>query len=313
MGYGIVERILTGYKLISQSYEPGDEIYLFGFSRGAFEARTIGGIVALLGIVKSDLLPRVEDVWAYYQRHNTNPDNVELERLRDICHYPARIRLIGAWETVGNLGIPFAPRGWTDRLAFHSTELAASVDIGLHALAIDEPRGSFGPTFWTLKSGDKLSAGQMIEQVWFPGCHANIGGGYEDCSLSDISLRWMAERAATLTSLDVDLDRLARVTRPDPLGEAVLPTSEGLFRLTNFLPFIRVLNQDRACIPPLRRAVMGSAWTSMLPRGEVVVNESIHESAFRRFGKRVPRRFGNHVSEHDYRPRSLALALDKQR
>jgi hypothetical protein len=151
----------------------------------------------------------------------------------------------------------------------------------------------------------------VIEQVWFPGCHANVGGGYQDCSLSDIALLWMAERLTQTTGLAVNLEHLRATTSPDPLGEQVSPTSDGIYRVSYLLPFIRLIKQNRKGISALRRAFLGSWRSSLLPPGQVPVNESVHESTLARFGKRVPQRRGKVLSAIKYRPRSLMVVLGK--
>jgi hypothetical protein len=311
-GYGVTERILYGYKQLIESYEPGDEIYIFGFSRGAFQARSLGGLMAHIGVLRGDAVPLIEDAWSNYRQHSLMPDVRRLAQLRALSHWPVRIRLIGVWDTVGNLGIPFAPDTFISRaLSFHSTTLSPHVEVGLHALAIDEPRGSFSPTFWTRRAGEAPAVSQVIEQVWFPGCHANVGGGYRDCALSDGPLRWMAERVTALTPLELDLARLRRDTAPEALGEAVLPTSDAIFRVSNLLPYVRLIRQDRSGLSPLRRRVLGRWRTSAIPTGEEIVNEAIHESAIARFGQRVPLRYGDAVSSQVYAPRPLARALSR--
>lgn len=310
VGWGIAERIMAGYKHLAASYRPGDEVYIFGFSRGAYQARSLAGFVSLVGILPPDALGEVEAAWAIYRRHAAAPDQPALERLRRQGTWPARIRLVGVWDTVGNLGLPFAPSAPISRsLSFHSSELSDNVDVGLHALAIDEPRGSFSPTFWTVRQGSEPPPGQLVEQVWFAGDHANVGGGHADSALSDIALLWMAERAVATTGLDLDLAALRGMARPDPLGVEVLPTSDALFRVNNIMPFVRLPLQDLRGVRPLRRAIVGRWRTSAQPRGLEVVGESIHPSAIERYGKRVPRLFGEELDHYVYRPRPLAAAL----
>jgi uncharacterized protein (DUF2235 family) len=314
IGYGIADRIKKGYALIAEAYEPGDEIYAFGFSRGAYEARSLAGIIALVGVLKPENAGRIDEAWEGYRTHGGRPDSPEVARLRELAHWPARLKLIGVWDTVGNLGIPFGPRTRIGQaFAFHSTTLSPHVEVGLHALAIDEPRGTHSPTLWTAGAGSAMPAGQIVEQVWFPGSHADVGGGWKDTALSDISLQWMAERACATTPLDLDLVALRRNSRADPLGEQVLPTWDTLFRVANWIPYVRLIHQDRRGISPWRRSVIGTWRTNALPPGEIGVNESIHASAVERFGKRGPVRYGETVKRRVYRPRPLARALRKRR
>jgi uncharacterized protein (DUF2235 family) len=312
IGFGVGSRIQGGYRFLCENYEDGDEIYLVGFSRGAFEARSLAGLIALAGIARSAAPEASHEVWDCYESNKLARNPARVKALRAAAHFPVRIKCVAVWDTIGNLGIPFVRKSLIkELLAFHDTKLAPTVDVGLHALSIDEPRGPFSPTLWTLKKGTALPPGQIVEQVWFPGCHANIGGGYKNCALSDIALLWMAERLTRTTGLAVDLERLRAATEPNPLGEQVSPTSDGVYRVSYLLPFVRLIKQNRKGISALRRAFLGSWRTSALPAGEVPVNESIHESALARLGKRVPQRRGEALSEITYRPRTLAVALDK--
>ncbi len=312
IGFGVGDRMQRGYKFLCENYEDGDEIYVIGFSRGAFQARSLAGLVALAGIARSAEPETVVAVWDCYEQNKLSPDAKRLEELRAGASYPVRIKCVGVWDTVGNLGIPFVRKGLIkELLGFHDTELSPLVDVGLHALAIDEPRGPFEPTLWTLKRGTTVPDGQIVEQVWFPGSHANVGGGFKDSRLSDIALLWMAERMTQTTSLAIDLAGLRNSTKPDPLGELVSPTSDGVYRVSHVFPFVRLIKQNREGISPLRRALFGTWRTGVVPGDQETVNESIHESALARFGKHAPQRRGETVSQVVYRPANLAAVLDK--
>ncbi len=313
-GIGVAERIQDGYKFLVETYAPGDEVHIFGFSRGAFQARSLGGLITHCGILRVENSARIDAAWQAYQGAKTKGGDAKLLAIRELGTYPARIRCIGVWDTVGNLGIPLAPKIIDPReLTFHNTELSALVDVGLHALSIDEPRGAFSPTLWTRKVGAALPEGQHIEQVWFPGSHANVGGGYADSGLSDISLRWMAERAEATAGAAFDHAALARQSAPDALAEQTSPTSDGLFRVSGVLPYVRLLKQDRRGLSPWRRAVLGSWRSSLLATGDEPVNESIHQSAIDRYGKRVRLRLGETVGSQIYQPRNLKAALGIRR
>lgn len=310
VGVGVDRRIVDGYRFLAERYEPGDEIYLFGFSRGAFQARSLSGLISLVGLLSPDALDEAEGAWTYYQGHLAAPDPDRLEKLRRMGHPGVRIRCLGVWDTVGNLGIPIIGGLVGSGFAFHNTEMSPIVDVGLHALAIDEPRGPFSPSLWTRKRGSAAPAGQHIEQVWFPGSHANVGGGFPDTALSDIALLWMAERAMALTGVAFDLAKLRAMIRPDPLGELVSPTSDGIYRVSRVLPFVRLIRQSEAGIPPLRRATLGTWRTNRLEDGLETVNESIHPSALARLGKPAPWRLGASVRRLVYRPRPLVEAVE---
>ena len=223
IGLGVGDRIRRGYTFLCENYEDGDEIYVIGFSRGAFQARSLAGLIALAGIARSAATETVADVWDYYEQNKLEPDAARLEALRATARYPVRIKCVAVWDTVGIFGIPFIRKGAIkELLGFHDTQLSPLVDVGLHALAIDEPRGPFAPTFWTIDKGAALPEGQIVEQVWFAGSHANVGGGIKDCALSDIALLWMAERIGQTTGLAIDFEGLRKSTKPDPHGRAVV-------------------------------------------------------------------------------------------
>ncbi|MDX2155900.1 MAG: DUF2235 domain-containing protein [Hyphomicrobiaceae bacterium] len=312
LGVGLDKRILEGYRFLAERYEPGDEIALFGFSRGAFQARSLSGLIARAGLLRHDALDDLDDAWGYYQRYKASPDPVRGERLQSRSHAGVRIRCLGVWDTVGNLGVPVlgSAGGLVDDYAFVDTELAPIVDIGLHALAIDEPRGPFSPTLWTKRRGAALPAAQRIEQVWFPGSHANVGGGFEDSSLSDISLRWMAARSVSTAGIGFDLEALDAMTAPDPLGELVAPTSDSIYRVSAILPFLRLVGQQKTGIPPWRKAVLGTHRTSWLGDEIETVNEALHPSAIARLGMRARHRRGLDAGARLYSPRTLEAARD---
>ena len=300
----------AGYKFIVETFEPGDEIYVFGFSRGAFQARCLGGLIHHCGVLKRENAAKIGAAWKSYQDARRTADQPGVADLRSASHYPVRIRLMGVWDTVGNLGIPAIPK-FIDRreLTFHNTQLSPLVDIGLHALSIDEPRKFFSPTFWTRRTGDAAPEGQIIEQVWFPGCHANVGGGYGDRGLSDISLIWMAERTAALTEVAFDFGLLRQTTKPDPLAEAVQPTSDPMFRVNEVFPFVRLLHQNAKGIAPWRRLIVGTWRSSKIPASEEVIGEAIHPSALARYGQPVKLKRGKNVTVRRYRPRQLKQEL----
>src|SRR5262249_39053508 len=179
---------------------PGDEIYLFGFSRGAFEARTLAELIAVVGLLRNDSLERVGQAWRHYRRYRDRPQHAKLSRLLQATHFPVPIRCVGVWDTVGTLGFPFLHHGRGSRIS----TLPTNVEIGLHALAIDEPRGAYRPMLWTRRRDAASPGSQVIEQAWFPGSHVDVGGGGAAHALSDAALLWMAERVAGITGLALD-------------------------------------------------------------------------------------------------------------
>ena len=309
-GIEVGDRVKAGYKFLVENYDDGDEIYLFGFSRGAFEARSLAGFIALAGIGRPDSAFSIDQAWQIYRRRESHADPGAIERLRADRHYPARIKCVGVWDTVGNLGNPLRSSAIVRRLFdFHDTQLSDQVDVGLHALSIDERRAPFSPTLWTLPRGAVLPAGQVVEQVWFAGVHADVGGGYKETELSDIALLWMAERCVALTGLGIDFDYLARVTRPNPIGMQHGSAHGRIFKWSAKVPFVRLVRQDRRGVWTPRRITLRDWRTSRAQGGQVPVNEAIHESALTRFGKTVVEDINGKRCQIVYRPRNLAAAL----
>lgn len=222
-GYGISDAIRNAYSFIVGNYETGDEIFLFGFSRGAYTARSLAGLIHNLGILKRQHMPLVAQAYDNYKDRSDawHPDGPETKLFRDkYTHGGETIRFLGVWDTVGSLGAPFgAITGWVvDKIfqtSFHSVTLSESVESACHAIAVDETRWPFRPTLWKLtplhESRNKaaMEAGHVppYEEKWFPGAHSDVGGGNQHTGLSDLALEWMADRAG-LHGLKTDLGRI---------------------------------------------------------------------------------------------------------
>jgi len=196
-GFGLYHNVIACYRFLAQNYVPGDEIYIFGFSRGAYTARSVAGMVGRVGLLTKVSLveERLPTAVHLYQRTNgpagAYGDSVE-EFRHDHCESP-KVTFLGVFDTVGALGVPGlqrAPR-------FHDVQLSTQVQRARHALAIDETRLKFAPTFWEAPEGqaDSSVVDPRVKQVWFEGAHSDVGGGYPDTGLSDTSLLWMAREA----------------------------------------------------------------------------------------------------------------------
>lgn len=204
-GAGLDANIMSAYQKLCFSYRPGDTIYLFGFSRGAYTVRSLCGFMACCGLLKiADLQPA--EVWSRIEHLLTRGYRRKVETRADwdadgwaFHNAPGAdipVRFIGVWDTVGALGIPddMALLNLLDdrnRYTFHDTTLHKSVKTARHALAMDERRATFQPTLWT-----DVPARQDVKQLWFPGVHSDIGGGYRENGLADGALLWMIEEAS---------------------------------------------------------------------------------------------------------------------
>ncbi|MEU6773182.1 DUF2235 domain-containing protein [Streptomyces sp. NPDC046759] len=249
-GLGLSRNVLDAYRFLVETYEPGDELFLFGFSRGAFTARSLAGLVRNCGIVRRDHADRIQDAWALYRDRIEKPTGVASALFRRSYAHETDIHFIGVWDTVGALGIPAPGPRWlrpvvnrfNRRWAFHDTELSSWVRAAFHALSVDEQREAFRPALWHQKPG-AAERGQELKQVWFAGSHCDVGGGYNETGLSDIALLWMAEQAGR-HGLEFDAEALSAVgpaekkpgesvdfrVQPDSLG-TLHPSRTGLYRL----------------------------------------------------------------------------------
>ena len=220
-GMGIDKKIKNIYTFLMLNYEPGDDIFLFGFSRGAYTARSLAGFIRNCGILKPGYIHLVDKAYELYRDRNdyTNPDSDLMVSFRaNYCFENITpIKFIGVWDTVGSLGIPLP---WykfynQERYQFHDTTLSSYVKNAYQALAVDERRKLFEPVLW--EESEKVTKGivtsQTMEQRWFPGVHCNVGGGYEDRGLSDRTLDWMIKKAE-LSGLCIDTKQLAGLNIP---------------------------------------------------------------------------------------------------
>jgi uncharacterized protein (DUF2235 family) len=223
-GWGIKKKILDAYQFLMATYAPGDELFFFGFSRGAYTVRSIFGLIRNCGLLKPKFAHKLEDAYGLYRRRDaaSHPDAVESELFRRTYSWEPGAKFIGVWDTVGALGLPvggllkFVNKRW----AFHDMTLSSTVSFAYQALAIDEHRKPFSPSVWE-RSGNAPGTGQVLEQVWFAGVHSNVGGSYPNSGLSDITLEWMVNKAtAAQCGLEIDVAAMKSINnpKPDPLG-----------------------------------------------------------------------------------------------
>lgn len=306
VGAEVGDRIAEAYRFLKNNYDAGDEVYIFGFSRGAFEARSLASLIQLIGIAHSASPFVFEDAWALYRNSERKRSPKELQRVRSMCTYPAKITALNVFDTVGNIGNPILDNSIIDRkLAFHDMRLHANVGVALHALSIDDIRGPFAPTLFTTGKREALPKGQHVEQVWFAGSHADVGGGWKETELSDIALLWMARRVEVLTSLRFDWQILRATTRPNALGLQHASSTGKIFKWSNKIPYLRLIHQQRRGIPIARRLLLRSWRTNWLGYGRTSINEKIHESVFARLGKVVHEQVSGVEREIVYAPCTL--------
>jgi uncharacterized protein (DUF2235 family) len=221
-GRGLDRNIRDCYRFLVQNYQPGDELYFFGFSRGAYTVRSLAGFIRNSGLLKIQFAGEEDEAYKLYRDRSpdSHPNSPAAVEFRDKYSYdPVPITCIGVWDTVGALGLPveFFNIGTARKYRFHDVTLSGRVQNAFHALAIDERRKPFAPTLWEqpLEDMDR----NWLEQAWFSGVHSNVGGGYPDASLSDVALHWMIDRVTARCGLDIDSAVIDATTKPSPVGE----------------------------------------------------------------------------------------------
>ena len=218
-GYGLSDSVRDGYRWLCETRQPGDDIYLFGFSRGAYAARSLGGMIRKCGLLRCNADgtadgAEVSRAYDFYRDTGNKPGSKVAMDFRASHSVEVDIHFIGVWDTVGSLGIPDTASWFPfarSRYQFHDTELSRIVKYAYQALALDEHRADFAPTVWTrdpysVKPGETPTSkkrGQIeIEQRWFIGAHTDVGGG-NDCDgagrqpdpLPDLALAWLQRKA----------------------------------------------------------------------------------------------------------------------
>ncbi len=288
-GLGIDRNIKDAYKFIMWSYEPGDDIYLFGFSRGAYAVRSLAGLIRNCGIMQPAYLHLVDEAYRLYRDRTdlTHPDSDLMKAFKKsyAIEPETKLKFLGVWDTVGALGIPVRWfEWWNRRYQFHDVKLGSQIEYAYHALALDERRKVFSPALWEINSEAKE---QTCEQVWFPGVHSNVGGGYADAGLSDIALKWMIEKAAA-TGLEFD-EAVVASLHGDSRGE-LRNSWTGIFRMTGQL--LRAINVEM-------HEQLDKVKQANKPVKKIR-NERIHYTCVER----------SHLVE-TYRPKNLTAAIKK--
>jgi uncharacterized protein (DUF2235 family) len=199
IGAGLEFNIVSGYRYLAEQHEDGDEVYVLGFSRGAYTARSLVGMIRNCGLIKRAHLAnglRVAMAYGIYRTRGDAVDSWTAKTFRAQFSKEIPIKFVGVWDTVGALGIPLdvAHEFNLKFYEFHDTRLSGIVENAYHAVAIDEHRQDYDVCLWDPTE----KPDQTLEQRWFIGAHADVGGGYNDRHLSDLTLRWMQDRAAAL-------------------------------------------------------------------------------------------------------------------
>jgi uncharacterized protein (DUF2235 family) len=323
-GYGLDVNVIAAYRWLIENYTPGDDVFVFGFSRGAFTARSLTGLIAKCGLLQPGAPLSVEQVFERYiaskmlrpiyqlefeqrelrrriRRGRTATDEPRIFPMSReeewLLDYSQRITIefTGVFDTVGSLGVPFGSFWFSSkRFQFHHTRLSNLYRRTYQALAIDEHRRHFAPAIWTsftprVPAARAARSVPIVEQRWFAGAHANVGGGYIDDRLAQLPLAWLVDQAAAsgLTfrypvRVDPDAHR-------DPIVDSYAEFAGGLYKIATFgRRHFRVIGASR--------------FEVATPSGYVdTVDETIDGSVFDRWR-----------ADSAYRPRNLVIWAERQ-
>ncbi|EKM61098.1 uncharacterized protein PHACADRAFT_247474 [Phanerochaete carnosa HHB-10118-sp] len=221
VGASLAEKVQEAYAFIAHNYRPGDEIFLFGFSRGAYTARMVALLIGAIGVLDRTEMDNFADIFLLYQERGKAQDQQEIAVLdaqlslwtshnspgkqrADSGPSSFSIKCVGVFDTVGALGLPEElthSEKMKTLFGFPDRYLGEHIERAYQALALDEHRKDFNCTKFEQTEGGKRK-GQILKQCWFSGSHTDIGGGFEDHDLSDLTLTWMAANTSDMLALD---------------------------------------------------------------------------------------------------------------
>jgi Uncharacterized alpha/beta hydrolase domain (DUF2235) len=319
VGLGLKKIVQDCYGSIVDNYLPGDELYIFGFSRGAYAARALAGLIGASGIRRQNDAQGFDVVWSHYRVKPATRDTPQTANAADSktlaayaamaaqnrLHEDRTIKCVGVWETVGSYGVPagfgLAPLARyvaLINLGFHDTWFGDHIDVGLHGVGVDEKRRPYVPTFWTIPKGKRPRG--AVEQTWFAGVHSNVGGGYADSGLADEALMWMIARVTALTGLEFDAANVKSVLKANPDGE-VYDSSKG-WLIDEWFPHLRVvLSPD---------AINHGYFFNTPNPAEMRINERVHWTVLKKLGRPCTI---NGVANTPYRPVNLPAGIAPDR
>ncbi len=300
IGKGLSRNVRDAYRWLADHYEDGDLIFLFGFSRGAYTARSLAGLIAKCGLLHKDSSMTVREIFDRYRKggdatpihqlefasRTGKPVSEEEQQLLDNSRR-VDIEFIGVWDTVGALGVPFGRiRGWSRRtFSFHNTNPSTLYKNMYHAIAIDEHRKAFDATLWTgfepkgVADHKMIKDDQTIEQRWFLGDHGDVGGSGR---LATIPLAWIQENAAAHGLLFSETIKPESDSFRAKHGDSFATFAFGLYRVIKFN-----LRHRRRIGRPRRETKTKPGWSHVL-------NETIDGTVFERWQE-----------DEEYRPKNL--------
>jgi hypothetical protein len=295
-GNGLEDIVRGAYRALCHRYERGMEIYVFGFSRGAFSARSLVGYINAAGLLKAEHCSTAQEkkAWEFYRKPLRDRVPAEKRELAKRCWLKTpHIKCLGVFDTVGARGIPSSLLRYRneERYGFHDTTLSSIVDYAFHALALDEARRHYVPTLWSYAFHHNNKG---IEQVWFPGCHSDVGGGVESDGLSSLPLYWMICRMAE-NGLHLKLDKkgVEKVRRDRDVTASMLGGRGLIYGALSVPPALRKVSQTRPNesselfvglarhLRPMREAVHWSVFERRKALGSYIPANVRHEEFWR--------------------------------
>jgi uncharacterized protein (DUF2235 family) len=298
LGYGLDDEVIRAYEWLTENYSPNDRIFIFGFSRGAFTARSLAGFISKCGLLKPGSPVSLKQLYDRYRKGSAARTIRELKNVpaaqrtfeeRWLLEYsmPIPIFFQGVYDSVGALGVPFGnvPLISRSNYSFLETDLRINEDRGFHALAIDEHREAFAPTLWkkTVRENTPSYPARpldQLEQRWFVGAHGDVGGGYANGILAQIPLQWLMQKAQAHGLMWKDAINIDGDEAQGEIHDSFAAMAGGVYRACKFW---RRYYRGIGAAP----VVTGDQTTS-------TINESIDASVFDRCR-----------SESKYRPRNL--------
>jgi uncharacterized protein (DUF2235 family) len=186
-GYGLATDIADAYAYLMETYQDGDAVFIFGFSRGAYTARALAAMLHMYGLLEPGNASLIRYIVRLFRNHSQETFALAA-RFKATFSRPCKPRFLGVWDTVSSVGWVYNP------VKLPYTAMNPDISFVRHAVSIDERRAMFRQNLWS-----KPSPGQDVKQVWFAGVHSDVGGGYteSECGLSKIALQWMLTDATT--------------------------------------------------------------------------------------------------------------------
>lgn len=312
-GEGLDEKVRAAYAFLSFHYDPTAQVFIFGFSRGSFTARSLVGYLAAAGLLtRENCTPENESkAWNFYRTTPSHRLPGVWSALQELVHPldKFQIECVGVFDTVGALGVPLARFKLLNRdsFEFHNVELSSIANVSLHAIAIDEHRNPFEAALWRRPKFKVFNS--VTEQVWFTGVHSDVGGGY----IAESARAGVASRALDDITLDWMLKRVLHSYPEFPADPEFWPSTNAEWATAKqhesrggiYLAFRRTLRSIGNYPLPSK------AWhdyNGCYDRHAVAMCEKVHISALQRLGEKVARG-GLFQRESKYAPSNLVAAL----